>query len=93
MDTLTLWRARLYDRGLKTVAWSASKSGEIKTSSVQLDTGLVGHPSNWSHDRKGQRVWEDEDHKMGMVLVIVEVDTKEAKEEKLENDKFGRALI
>ena len=30
---------------------------------------------------------------MGMGLVIVEVDTKEAKEEKLEDDKFGRALI
>ena len=30
---------------------------------------------------------------MGMGLVIVEVDNKEAKEEKLEDDKFGRALI
>ena len=30
---------------------------------------------------------------MGMGLVIVEVDTKEAKEEKLEDDNFGRALI
>ena len=54
---------------------------------------MVGRPSNWSHGREGQRVWEDEDHKVGMSLVIVEVDTKEAKEEKLEDDKFGRALI
>ena len=30
---------------------------------------------------------------MGMGLVIVEVVAKEAKEEKLEDDKFGRALI
>ena len=54
---------------------------------------MVEHPSNWSHGREGQRVWEDGDHKMGKGLVIVEVDTKEAKEEKLEDDKFGRALI
>ena len=54
---------------------------------------MVGHPSNWSHGREGQRVWEVEDHKVGMGLVIVKVDTKEAKEEKLEDDKFGRALI
>ena len=30
---------------------------------------------------------------MGMGLVIVEVDNKEAKEAKLEDDKFGWALI
>ena len=30
---------------------------------------------------------------MGVGLVIVEVDNKEAKEEKLEDDKFSRALI
>ena len=30
---------------------------------------------------------------MGVGPVIVEVDNKEAKEAKLEDDKFGRALI
>ena len=69
MDTLTLWRARLYDRGLKTVAWSASKSGEIKTSSVQLDIQVwLGIPLTGHMAEKDK---EDEDHKMGMGLGIV----------------------
>ena len=52
--------ARLYDRGLKTVAWSASKSGEIKTSSVQLDIQvwlgipLTGHMAEKDKDTRSK---------------------------------------